>query len=148
MPPASAAWPSPGSVARIPAGDWHNGALQVAQSSCGAGDKIRQDVTRSQLDAVRSAAEARGMPMTDGAVKPDTSLAPGTPRELAQVYAISQPSKHYDYNDVLKVKDFATSHLPADVQQHLMANLPSNNSGWDVYVDRVRAYIDLASHQG
>lgn len=122
--------------------DWHNGAVQVAQSACGTGDKIRQDVTRSQLDAMRSAAAARGAPMTNGAV------APGTQGELAGVYAISKPSQHYDYGDVQKVKDFATSHFPADVQQHLMANLPSNNSGWDVYVDRVRAYVDLESHRG
>lgn len=123
--------------------DLYSIAQRTGAATCGIGNSLRQGVTESQIESISTAAAARGAPMTDGSVQ-TVSKAGIQQRALDTIDAITKPSKHYDYADVQKVQKWADQ-LPDVVRQHLRANLPSNNSGWDVFVDRARA-LDAVFH--
>lgn len=129
----------------------------MARATCGQGDRLRQEVTQSQLDAIRTTAAARGAPMTNGAVQvaaappaPATqaqpvAALPALPHTLDEVYAINTPSRHYQWADVMNTRDYIRT-LPQPVQDRLFAGLnDGTGASWDVLVDRAHAYLIVAS---
>ncbi|MCW6512269.1 hypothetical protein [Lichenifustis flavocetrariae] len=57
--------------------DFYYAAQKTGAATCGMGNALRQDITRSQLDVIRQAAAERGAPMNDGAVRTvSTPIAP------------------------------------------------------------------------
>lgn len=126
--------------------DIHNGAATVADATCGLGDVMRDNVTRSQLDAVRTAAAARGAPMNDGAVPAPLAPVDTTPHSLDQAYAISRPTRQYgqaDFDAALAVY----LKLAPSVQGHLIDGLKEGAPGAQIFVERMRAYQQVASAQ-
>jgi hypothetical protein len=49
--------------------DWHSGAQNVANATCGVGNDLREGIQASLFDAGQTAAAKRGMSLTDGAVR-------------------------------------------------------------------------------
>lgn len=129
----------------------------LARATCGQGDRLRQEVTQSQLDAIRTTAAARGAPMTNGAVQvaaappapaiqaQPVAALPAMPHTLDEVYAIDTPSRHYQWADVMNTRDYIRT-LPQPVQDRLFAGLnDGTGASWDVLVDRAHAYLIVAS---
>lgn len=114
--------------------DLYYASQQVGAATCGMGNSIRQGVEASQIEAVRTAAGSRGAPMTNGAVQASAEDQLEA-RALEAVDKVTTASKHYDYTIVERAQKWVAE-FPANVQAHMKANLPSNTSGWDIFVDR------------
>jgi len=56
--------------------DWHTGAKNVANATCGVGSDLRDVIQGSLLSAAQTAAAKRGMSLTDGAVRGNTMDQP------------------------------------------------------------------------
>lgn len=56
--------------------DWHTGAKNVADATCGVGSDLRDVIQGSLLSAAQTAAAKRGMSLTDGAVRGTTMDQP------------------------------------------------------------------------
>ena len=137
--------------------DWNDFGRGMAKATCGASEPLRQQVTQSQLDSIRTTAAARGAPMTNGAVQvaaappapamqaQPVAALPALPHTLDEVYAINTPSRHYPWPDVMNTRDYIRT-LPQPVQDRLFAGLDdSTGTAWDVLVDRAHAYLIVAS---
>lgn len=57
-------------------GDWNSVAQNVARSTCGVGDILREGIQTSLIGAAQNAAAARGMSLTDGAIRQASTAQP------------------------------------------------------------------------
>ncbi len=137
--------------------DWQSAARTTAEMTCGLGDTIRPMVTQSQIEAATTAASARGMPLTNGAVSPHApqqvaqapittvqataSRTKPTAYDLLKVMTISQASQHYDAATLADAEKVALQ-VPAEIRAHLRDGVAATND--DVFVERVAGLLRLA----
>lgn len=112
--------------------DWHSGAQNVANATCGVGDDLRQGIQAILLDAGQTAAAKRGMSTTDGSVRQASTVQPvrtgtsilhreWTPEQRAQLVAYS-------------------SNLPRSVRVQMNEGLDVSHDTPPEWYDRVAAY--------
>ena len=141
-------------------GDWHSFGTTAARTTCGLSAPLREEVIRSQLDAVRTATAARGMSMTNGvetsiaaqatqpaplqAAQPPVQLVV-SPRTVDEVYALASTANRYPWDEVKRTREYVKT-LPQPVQDKLFAgttDLPGRD--WNLLVERTRAYVAVSA---
>lgn len=77
--------------------DWHSGAQNVANATCGVGDDLRQGIQAILFDAGQTAAAKRGMSLTDGAVRQASTVQPVRTGPAVQEVAARSAVPHREW---------------------------------------------------
>ena len=120
--------------------DFNHGAKAVANATCGVSTGLRQGVMDSQLEAVSTAAAARGMSMTNGAIQQAYAPAmPATPARPTTAGASEVPHLQLTSDQKAGLRDYSVT-LPHDALVSFTAGLDMGYGRPDEWYDRVAMY--------
>lgn len=123
-----------------PGSDFNHGAKAVASATCGVSTGLRQGVMDSQLEAVSTAAAARGMSMMNGAVQQAYAPAmPATPSGPTTTATSGVPHMQLTSDQKAGLRDYSIG-LPHEAHVLFTSGLDMSVGRPDEWYDRVAMY--------